>query len=94
MCWLTVARFDINGAMRRALVLLALFALLAPAAAEPVRRPPAREHRAKVMRPAPNPCAEFGPGFMRAPGSDTCIMFGGGIGIGVGAGSAGAGLRR
>ncbi len=82
--------------MSRTLVLLALFALAAPAAAESSRRPPAREqHRARVMRPAPNPCAEFGPGFMRAPGSDTCIMFGGGIGVGVGAGSTGGvGVRR
>lgn len=30
-------------------------------------------------------CAEFGPGFVRMPGSDSCMRFGGGVGIGVGA---------
>lgn len=30
-------------------------------------------------------CAEFGAGFVRMPGSDSCIRFGGGVGIGVGA---------
>ncbi|CAN5308691.1 hypothetical protein BH10PSE11_BH10PSE11_06290 [soil metagenome] len=30
-------------------------------------------------------CAEFGPGFVRMPGSDSCIRLGGGVGIGVGA---------
>lgn len=30
-------------------------------------------------------CAEFGPGFVRMPGSDSCMRLGGGVGIGVGA---------
>jgi hypothetical protein len=30
-------------------------------------------------------CAEFGAGFVRMPGSDSCMRFGGGVGIGVGA---------
>ena len=38
-----------------------------------------------VSRPKPAACAEFGPGFVRMPGSDSCIRFGGGVGIGVGA---------
>lgn len=38
-----------------------------------------------VARARPAPCAEFGPGFVRMPGSDSCIRFGGGVGIGVGA---------
>ncbi len=76
------------------LLLVALSGLVAPATAGPRRSPPG-EHRVKAMRRAPNPCAQFGPGFMRAPGSDTCIMFGGGIGVGVGAGSTGGvGIRH
>lgn len=39
-----------------------------------------------VARPRPSAsCAEFGPGFVRMPGSDSCIRFGGGVGLGVGA---------
>ncbi|MBN8969401.1 MAG: hypothetical protein J0G95_13200 [Rhizobiales bacterium] len=38
-----------------------------------------------VPRPAAgNPCAQFGAGFVVAPGSDTCVRIGGGIDIGVG----------
>lgn len=33
----------------------------------------------------PVACAEFGPGFVRMPGSDSCIRMGGGVGLGVGA---------
>lgn len=29
-------------------------------------------------------CAEYGAGFARAPGSDTCVHIGGGIDVGVG----------
>jgi hypothetical protein len=47
------------------------------------RTAPGRDHPAAV-RPSRDPCAEFGPGFARAPGSDTCVRFGGGIGVGIG----------
>jgi hypothetical protein len=30
-------------------------------------------------------CSQFGAGFVRAPGSDTCVHIGGGIDVGVGA---------
>lgn len=30
-------------------------------------------------------CAEFGPGFVRLPGSDSCMRIGGGVEMGVGA---------
>lgn len=85
--------------MRRILVLLSVIALVAPAAAEPQPRRTApkpapksapktapNSDRPKVVRPSRDPCAEFGPGFTRAPGSDTCVHFGGGIGVGVGVG--------
>ncbi|MGL4559325.1 MAG: hypothetical protein ACRCV5_17645 [Afipia sp.] len=52
-----------------------------PQAAKPdqtaVQKPLARQ------RPSTS-CAEFGAGFVRMPGSDSCIRFGGGVGIGVG----------
>lgn len=42
------------------------------------------------LKRAPNPCAAFGPGFVKVEGSDTCIRLGGSIGIGV---SGGSGIR-
>lgn len=33
----------------------------------------------------PQACSEFGAGFVRMPGSNSCIRFGGGVGMGVGA---------
>jgi len=41
--------------------------------------------RASPKKPAAgNPCAQFGAGFVVAPGSDTCVRIGGGIDVGVG----------
>jgi len=37
---------------------------------------------------AANPCAEYGPGFVRIEGSSTCIKIGGSIGAGVGVGAS------
>jgi hypothetical protein len=31
-----------------------------------------------------NPCAQYGAGFVRAPGSDTCVRIGGYVGVDVG----------
>lgn len=39
----------------------------------------------RTARPQSTSCSEFGAGFVRMPGSDSCIRFGGGVGIGVGA---------
>ncbi len=39
-------------------------------------------------------CAEFGAGFVRVEGSDTCVRLGGSIGIGVGGGSGRSGGIR
>jgi hypothetical protein len=41
----------------------------------------------KPVSRAPKPCAEFGPGFVKLEGSDTCVRLGGSIGIGAGGGS-------
>lgn len=46
----------------------------------------ARGHVQAPRRAArPQSCGEFGAGFVRMPGSDSCIRFGGGVGLGVGA---------
>ena len=39
------------------------------------------------LRPkgAVNPCAEYGPGFVRIEGSSTCVRIGGNVSVGVGA---------
>jgi hypothetical protein len=39
------------------------------------------------LRPkaAVNPCAEYGPGFVRMEGSSTCVRIGGNVSVGVGA---------
>lgn len=34
--------------------------------------------------PSHNPCAQYGAGFVRAPGSDTCVRIGGYVGVDVG----------
>lgn len=43
---------------------------------QPLKQPSARRQ--------PTACSEFGAGFVRMPGSDSCIRFGGSVGIGVG----------
>ena len=42
--------------------------------------------RQKAVRPLQKSCAEYGPDFVRAEGSSSCVRIGGGIGIGVGTG--------
>jgi hypothetical protein len=51
--------------------------------------------RQRATTPPPQPiarprqtksCAEFGAGFTRMPGSDSCVRIGGGIDVGVGSG--------
>lgn len=44
----------------------------------PTQKPMTRPHQATS-------CAQFGAGFMRLPGSDSCVRFNGGVGMGVGA---------
>jgi hypothetical protein len=74
--------------MRDRLFLFALLvaALAWPAAAEPLQpqKPAQTAAKPPPRSPQANPCAAFGPGFVRMEGSDTCIKLGGGIGFGVG----------
>ena len=44
----------------------------------------------RPQRPVANPCAQFGPGFGRVEGSDTCVRIGGSVGISGGFGGGNA----
>ena len=53
-------------------------------------RPPrskAESLKTKPLRAPTNPCTEYGPGFARVEGSQTCIKIGGGVGVGIGGGT-------
>jgi hypothetical protein len=50
------------------------------AARERVTAPPQKP----IARPQANSCAQFGAGFVRLPGSDSCVRMGGGVDVGVG----------
>jgi hypothetical protein len=49
---------------------------------------PNRQAKSLPPRPAkaPNPCAEYGAGFVRIEGSSTCMKIGGSLGVGAGVG--------
>lgn len=82
---------------RRTLCLVLLAVTLSPgatafAASDKPRSQKAERYRAEAQKPIqpvrprkPVSCSEFGAGFVRMPGSDSCMRFGGGVGIGVGA---------
>lgn len=71
--------------------LIVVFAVVVPAMAlaqSDVRSPNApRKTLEKPLSRAPRPCAEFGPGFVKLEGSDTCVRLGGSISVGAGGGS-------
>lgn len=80
----------------RSITVAAVSATLASAASAqqmetkaPRQRPQAQKQDQPLKQPSarrqPTACSEFGTGFVRMPGSDSCIRFGGGVGIGVGA---------
>lgn len=78
---------------RRVVMAAALAAVItalpgADALAAPSRHK-TKAHSSKAAKPTPRraqetSCAEYGAGFMRMPGSSTCIKFGGSISVGVG----------
>jgi hypothetical protein len=76
--------------MRTIFPVIVLTVLSASAASAQQSRDPKPDKPAVTLplRPAQaaaNPCAEYGPGFVRVEGSSTCIKIGGSIGVGVGA---------
>jgi hypothetical protein len=46
---------------------------------------PAKSLPLRPAKTAANPCAEYGPDFVRIEGSSTCIKIGGSLSVGVGA---------
>ena len=63
-------------------------AFAAPEKRPGFHKPHSRSHvlrPRKAAHPQTTSCGEFGSGFMRMPGSDSCIRFNGGVGMGVGA---------
>jgi hypothetical protein len=75
--------------MRNLFLIVALAALSASSAqAQQSRdRKPDKPSASIPLRPARaavNPCAEYGPGFVRIEGSSSCMKIGGSISVGVG----------
>jgi hypothetical protein len=73
--------------MRKTVLTIILATLpVAPVSAQQSRdRKPDKPAAALPLRPArtaANPCAEYGPGFVRPEGSSTCMKIGGSVGIG------------
>jgi hypothetical protein len=71
-------------------IALALIVVMLPtlSAAQQTNRAP--KHLKKAVRPhtaTGNPCAQYGAGFARIAGSDTCIKIGGSVGAEVGGSS-------
>jgi hypothetical protein len=76
--------------MKRAFLFMLLAMSWAASASAQKARPEASEKPRESLplrapRAAANPCAEYGPGFIRIEGSSTCIKIGGSFGVGVGA---------
>ena len=71
------------------LVLVSVWGLFAMALAQSGARLSDAPRKAleKPLKRAPNPCAEYGAGFVKLEGSDTCVRIGGSISIGAGGGS-------
>lgn len=86
-------------ARRTGIILLAAVTLL-PLAAQAQQtndRNSRKPNETRAARPADRPsgmkpCPEYGAGFYKVDGSDTCVRIGGGVGIDVG-GASGMGRR-
>lgn len=78
--------------------LIVVFGIVAPSialAGPDVRRSHApRKTLEKPLSRAAKSCAEFGAGFVKLEGSDTCVRIGGSLSIGVGGGSGVRGGMR
>ena len=67
------------------IILAMLSASAASAQQSRERKPDKPSVPLRPAKAAANPCAEYGPGFVRIEGSSTCMKIGGSIGVGVGA---------
>lgn len=86
-------RRALKDGMRTGLFAILILALATSAAPARQLSPPKPDQPAPPEKTLPlkragggNPCAAFGPGFVRVEGSDTCVKLGGAIGIGVSGG--------
>lgn len=80
----------VSLAMLLALATIILWTASASAQQQPQKHKPRKQpaHEAATTlaprQPAQNPCAQYGAGFVRAAGSDTCVKIGGYVGVDVG----------
>ena len=68
--------------MRKLALALIVAVLPTWAAAQQTNQPP--KYSKKALRPHStigNPCAQYGVGFARVAGSDTCVKIGGSVGV-------------
>ena len=68
-------------------IILAMLSASAASAQQSRDRKPDKPATSVPLRPAKaaaNPCAEYGPGFVRIEGSSTCMKIGGSFSVGVG----------
>jgi hypothetical protein len=70
--------------MRRVVGLLLMAVVPLQAFAATPKNPVASKQAMKSAPRKPNPCAEYGAGFVQVEGTSTCIRIGGSIGIGGG----------
>jgi hypothetical protein len=75
----------------RHVFLIALAALMTASMQPASAQQSSEQNRSKAAtslplrpKPAVNPCAEYGPGFVRMEGSSTCVRIGGNLSVGVG----------
>jgi hypothetical protein len=70
----------------RMIVFVIIVAMLAASAAPAQQFRDGKPAKSLPLRPkaATNPCAEYGPGFVRIEGSSTCIKVGGSLSVGAG----------
>lgn len=65
-------------------LLIAMMPLQAFAAASTSKKPAATKQSMKPAPRKPDPCAQYGAGFVQVEGTSTCVRIGGSIGIGGG----------
>lgn len=75
--------------MRAPLVILAGLIAISPATAETPRRAPTEAPAVKTLplkgAAGANPCAAYGPGFVKIEGTGSCVKIGGALDVGVAA---------
>jgi hypothetical protein len=71
-------------------LLPASIALAEPSSRQKSDKPPASGRLLPLKAAgAGNPCAAYGPGFVRVDGTETCVKIGGAVSIGIGGSSGG-----